>query len=66
MTVADNIRKARRILNLSMRQVGEELGTTQQTIHNIETKEDVSYTLQYLIYLRKKGVDINLIFECEK
>ena len=62
MKIGANIRKARRDLDLTMKEVAEELETTQQTVSNIEKKFD-SKTYQYLIYLRKKGVDINKIFE---
>lgn len=61
ISVGARLRSARMKLKLTQQDVADALGTSPQMVSFLE-KGVQGYIIDYLIFLRKKGVDINRIF----
>ncbi len=59
--IGENIRVTRKALNLSLKEVGDSLGTSHVSIRNIE-KNEKSLVIRYLAFLAEKGANLNKLF----
>lgn len=62
ITVRKKIKLERIQRDIKLKEVGQTLGVDPQLIAYIEKKDDTSTMIKYLNFLRKKGVDLNTLF----
>ena len=61
--IGENIRESRKDINLSIVQVSELSGISRQTLSGIEKGiRSGKLMIQYLCFLKEKGVDLNDLF----
>jgi len=65
--IGANIRKIRKELKIPINTIATKIGVSRKTIHSIEYKGSFgkSFT-KYMLFLKKKGIDLNIIYEREK
>ena len=57
------LKMARVWLNHQVSDVSEETGISVKQIWNIEANGSTGSVAQYLMFLRKKGIDLNVLFD---
>ena len=65
--IGQNIREARKDLNLSLTQVYHLTGISRQTLSGIEKGiRSGKLMLKYLVFLKSRNVDLNQIFDVKQ
>lgn len=61
--ISNNIKLERKKLGILQEHIAEEFNIRQSSISSIEKRIDSNTYVKYLFYLRKKGVDLNQLFD---